>query len=81
METQREVYHLNDIIKQQDVSMVFLNRRLKSLDVFRHSVEKPRTTLLLSSLVFESSYFVESSAQISKKNYDLLVWTSILCLI
>ena len=85
METQREVYDLQDTIKQQDVFMVFSNRRLNSLDIFRHSVEKPHntcTTQLISSIVFESSYFIGSSEQNSEKEFNyILVWPSILCLI
>ena len=49
VETQREVYHLKDTIKQQDVFMVFSKRRLNSLDVFRHSVENPHNTHLCST--------------------------------
>ena len=48
-----EIYHLKDTIKQQD--MVFSKRRVNSLNVFRHSVEKPHntcTTQLVSSIVF-----------------------------
>ena len=30
--------------KQQDVFLVFLKDRLNSLDVFRHSIEKPHNT-------------------------------------
>ena len=55
IETYREVYHLKDIIKQQDVFMVFSKRRTNSLNVFRHSVEKSHntcTTLLVSSTPF-----------------------------
>ena len=64
MKTYRGVYHLKDVIKQQDVFLVFSKRRLNCLDVFRHSVEKPHktcTTQLVSSTVFESSYFIGSS--------------------
>ena len=43
-ETCREIYHLKDTIKQEDVFMVFSKRTLKSLDVFRHSLEKPYNT-------------------------------------
>ena len=56
-----------DTIKQQDVFMVF---SLNSLDVFRHLVEKPHntcTTQLVSSVVFESSYFIGNSEQNSEK--------------
>ena len=77
METHRDVDHLKDTIKQQGVFMVFSKRRLNSLDVFRHSVEKPHntcTTQLFSSIVFESSYFRGSSQQKSEKEFnDLLV--------
>ena len=51
METKRDAYHL----------MVFLKKRLDFLDVFRNSVEKADstcTTQLLSSIVFESAYFI-----------------------
>ena len=71
METWREIHHLKDTIKQQDVSMVFSKRRLDSLDVFRYSVEKLQnvcTTQLVSSIVFESSYFIRSSEQNSKRD-------------
>ena len=54
---------------------------LNSLDVFRYSVEKPHntcTTQLVSSVVFESSYFIGSSEQNTEKEFnDLLVWPSI----
>ena len=85
METQTEIYHLKDKIKQQDVFMVFSKKRLNTFDVFRHSAEKPHntcTTQLISSIVFESSYFIESSKQNSEKEFnDLLVSPPILCLI
>ena len=65
--------------------MVFLKRRMDSLDVFKHLVEKPHntcTTQLVSSVVFESSYFIGFSEQNSEKEFnELLVWHSILCLI
>ena len=74
-----------DTVKQQGVFMVFSKRRLNSFDVFRHSVEKPHITCtrqLVSSIIFESPYFIGSSEQNSEKEFnDLLVWTSILCLI
>ena len=77
MQSWREVYHLKDTIKQQEVFKMFSKRRLKSLDVFSHSAEKPHntcTTQLVSSIVFESSYFIGSSEQDSKKVFnDLLV--------
>ena len=60
METKRDAYHL----------MVFLKKRLNFLDVVRNSVEKAHstcTTQLFSSIVFESSYFIGSSEQNSKK--------------
>ena len=60
METQREVFHLEDTpkyngniegdlaskntMKQQDIFMVFSKTRLNSLAVFRNSVEKPHNT-------------------------------------
>ena len=50
--------------------MVFSKRRLNFLDVFRNSVKKPPntfTTQLVSSIVFESSYFIGSSEQNSEK--------------
>ena len=79
METSREVYHLKGTIKQQDVFMVFSKRRLNSLDVLRHSVEKPHntcTTQLVNSVIFGSS------KQNSYKEFnDLLVWLSNLWLI
>ena len=85
METSREVYHLKGTIKQQDVFMVFSKRRLNSLDVLRHSVEKPHntcTTQLVNSVIFESSYFIGSSKQKSYEEFnDLLVWLSNLWLI
>ena len=85
METSREVYHLKYTIKQQDAFMAFSKRRLNSLDVFRQSVDKPHntcTTQLVSSIVIESSYSRRNSEQNSeKKNYDLLVWRSILGLV
>ena len=60
-------------------------KRLNSLDVFRHSVERPHktcTTQLVSSVVFEHSYFIGSSKQNSEKEFnDLLVRPAILCLI
>ena len=78
----REVYHLQDTIKQQDVYMVF---SLNSLDVFRHLVEKPHntcTTQLVTLIVFESFNFIGSSEQNSEKGLnDLIVWPFILCLI
>ena len=64
------MYHLEDTIKQQDVFMVFSKRRLNSLAVIRHSVQKPRntrTTQLINSTVFESSYCIGSSKQNNKK--------------
>ena len=51
--------------------MVFSKRRLNSLDVFRHSVEKSRnasTTQLVNSIVYESSYFTGISQQNSEKD-------------
>ena len=85
METKREVYYLKDRIKQQDVFIVLSKRKLNSLNVFRHSAEKPHntcTTQVVSSIVFESSYCIGSSQQNSKNEfYDLLVWISILCLL
>ena len=80
MEIWREIHHLKDTIKQQDVSMVFSKRRLDSLDVFRYSVEKLHnscTTQLVSSIVFESSYFIRSSEQNSKKDIE---WSTSLAL-
>ena len=62
----RQVYHLKDTTKQQNVFMVFSKRRLNSLDVFRHSVEKPHNTCirqLVSTIIFESSYFIGSSEE------------------
>ena len=57
--------------------MVFSKKRLSSLDVFGHSVEKLHdacTTQLVSSIVFESSYFIGISEQNSEKEFnDLLV--------
>ena len=65
--------------------MMFSKSRLNSHDVFRNSVEKPHntyTTQLVSSIAFQSSYFVGSSEQNNGKEFnDLLVWPSILCLI
>ena len=64
------MYHLENSIKQQDVFMVFSKRRLNSLAVVRHSVQKPRntcTTQLVNSIVFESSYCIGSSEQNNKK--------------
>ena len=85
METQREVYHLKDTIKQQHVFMAFSKRRLNSLNVIRRSVEKLHNTCtkqLVSSIVFEISCFIGSSEQNSEKEFnDLFVWPSILCLI
>ena len=64
---------------------MFSKRRVNSLVVFRHSVEKPDNTCiakLVSSILFESSYFIGSSEQNREKKFnDLLVWASILCLI
>ena len=92
----RSIYHLKDTIKQRDVFMVFrrrletgfwIQKRLNSVDVVRHSAEKPHNTCtarVVSSIVFESSYCLGSSEQnISKEFYGLLVWLSIsiLCLI
>ena len=58
--------------------MVLSKRRLNSHDDFRNSLEKPHnicTTQLVSSTVFESSYFVGSSEQNCEKECnDLLVW-------
>ena len=57
------IYHLKDTIKQQDVFMVFLKRRQNSLDVVKHSLEKPHskyTAQIISSIVFESSYCIGS---------------------
>ena len=81
--TKRRVYHLKDPIKEKDVFKMFSKRRLNSLGVFRHSVEKPHnSTQLVSSIVFESSYFIGSSEQNSETELnDILVWPSILCLI
>ena len=48
----RSIYHLKDTVKQQDVFI-----RLNSLDVIRHSIEKPHnacTTQLVSFKIFES---------------------------
>ena len=57
--------------------MVFSKRRVNFLDVFRNSVKKPHntfTTQLVSSIVFESSYFIGSSEQNSEKKFnDVLV--------
>ena len=57
--------------------MVFSKRRLNSLDVFRHSVEKLHNTCtkqLVKSIVFERSYFIESFEENSEKEFnDLLV--------
>ena len=57
--------------------MVFSKRRLNSLDIVRHSVEKPHntcTTQLVSTIVFENSYFIGNSEQNRKKEfYNLLV--------
>ena len=82
METKREVYLSSKRYhKAADVFMVFSKRRLNSLDVVRHSVEKPHKTCntqVVSSIVFESSYCIGSSQQNSKKEfYDPLVWPSI----
>ena len=66
MEITREVCHLKDTIKQQDVFLVFSKRRLSS-HVFRHSVEKPHntyTTQLVSYIVFQSSYVIEATSKI-----------------
>ena len=58
--------------------MVFSKRRLKSLDVSRHSVEKSFNTCStksVSSIVFESFYCIGSSYQNIKEYLcDLLVW-------
>ena len=58
---------MKDTINQQDVFLVFPKSRLNSLlDVFRHSVERPHNTCpiqLVSSIVFESSYFIGSFEQ------------------
>ena len=64
MEIYREVYHLKDALKQQDVFMLLSKRTLKSPDIFMHSVEKPYNTCtaqLVSCIVFESSYCIGSS--------------------
>ena len=66
----KSIYHLKDTVRKEKVFMVFSERRLNSLDVVRHSVEKPhntRTTQLVSFIVFESSYCIGSSKQKSKK--------------
>ena len=64
-------------MKQQEVFIVFLRKIMNSLEVFRYSIEKPHntcTTQLVSSIVFESSYFIGISEQNSEKEFnDLLV--------
>ena len=56
---------------------MFSKMRVNSLDVFRHSVETPDNTCitkLVSSILFESSYFIGNSEQNSEKKFsDLLV--------
>ena len=55
-------------------SATFSKRKLKSLGVFRHSVEKPHTTCitqLVNSIVFESFYCIGSSQQ-NVKNYFMI---------
>ena len=59
-----KILYLKDTIKQQHVFMVFSKRRLNSLDAFTLLVIKPHstcTTQLVSSTVFESSYFIGNS--------------------
>ena len=54
--------------------MVFSKKRPKSLDVFRHSVEKPHktwTTQLISSIVLKKSCYIGISKQNSKKKIDV----------
>ena len=50
--------------KVAKIFMVFSKRRLKFLDVFRNSLEKPHNaynTQLVSSAKFESCYCIKSS--------------------
>ena len=50
--------------KVAKIFMVFSKRRLKSLDVFRNSLEKPHNaynTQLVSSAKFEGCYCIKSS--------------------
>ena len=56
--------------------MVFSKRRLNSLGVFRHLVEKLHNTCtsqLVSSVVFERSYFI-GSRDVSRDYLDIAVF-------
>ena len=75
MKTQSEVYHLKDTIKQQDVFMIFSKRSLKSLDVFRHSVEKPYNLHCSSALQYLKALTVQRAPK-KEKNLILIIYES-----